>query len=72
MGEESPDSLGKELLLIQSFLAEHKSEAIVGTYDITVLRAIDEVRDRVQKADKDLETINNELSYKEVQVKLGR
>ena len=72
MGEESPDSLGKELLLIQSFLAEHKSEAIVGTYDITVLRAIDEVRARFQKADKDLETINNELSYKEVQVKLGR
>jgi hypothetical protein len=72
MGEESPNSPGKELLLIQSFLAEHKSEAIVGTYDITVLRAIDEVRARFQKADKDLETINNELSYKEVQVKLGR
>ena len=72
MGEESPDSLGKELLLIQSFLAEHKSEAIVGTYDITVLRAIDEVRARFQKADKDLETIKNELSDKKVQAKLGR
>ena len=72
MGDTSPDSLGKELLFIQSFLAEHKYEAIVGTYDITVFRAIDQVRYRLQKADRDLETIKNELSYKEVQVKLGR
>jgi len=72
MGDTSPDSLGKELLFIQSFLAEHKSEAIVGTYDIAVFRAIDQVHVRFQKADKDLETIKNELSYKEAQAKLGR
>ena len=35
-------------------------------------RAIDQVHARFQKADKDLETIKNELSYKEAQAKLGR
>jgi len=71
MGDTSPDSLGKEFLFIQNFLAEHKYEAIFGTYDIAV-RATDQVGYRLQKSDKDLETIKNELSYKEVQVKLGR
>ena len=72
MGDSSADSLGKELLYIQSFLAEHKSEPSAGTYDIAVFRAIDQVRARFQKADKGLETIKNELSYKEAQTKLGR
>ncbi len=72
MGDSSTDCLGKELLLLQSFLREHKSEQKVGVYDMAVLRTIDHVRARFQKADKDLETIKNELSYKEVQVKLGR
>ncbi len=58
-------SLGKEIVLIQKFLREHQSEVSVGIYDITVFKAIDQVRARLQKADKDLETIKNELSYKE-------
>jgi|SRR5260370_12859861 hypothetical protein len=62
----------KEILLIQKFLAEHQSEVKVGTYDITVFRAIDQARARLQKADKDLETIKSELSYKEEQAKLGK
>ena len=66
------NDLVKELLYIQSFLAEHRSEPSAGTYDIAVFRAIDQVHARFQKADKDLETIKNELSYKEAQAKLGR
>ena len=72
MCASSSDCLGKELLLINGFLAKHKFEATVGTYDIAVFRAIDQVHARFQKADKDLETIKNELSDKEVQAKLGR
>jgi hypothetical protein len=60
MGDSSADSLRKELLYIQSFLAEHKSDPAP------------EPTARFQKADKDLETIKNELSYKEAQTKLGR
>ena len=52
--------------------AEHETEANVGVYDLAVLRAIDQVRARLQKADKDLETLRNELSYKEAQAKLVR
>lgn len=71
--DDSPrDTLGKEILLIQNFLREHQSEVTVGIYDIAVFRAIDQVRARLQKADKDLETIRNELSYKEYQAKGGR
>jgi hypothetical protein len=66
------ETLGKEVVLIQNFLKEHQSEVNVRVYDITVFRAIDQVRARLQKADKDLETIKNELSYKEEQAKLGR
>ena len=70
---DSPrETLGKEFGLIQKFLREHQSEVRVGIYDITVFRAIDQARARLQKADKDLETIKNELAYKEVQAKVGR
>jgi hypothetical protein len=44
----------------------------VGIYDLEVFRAIDRARARLQKADRDLETLRNELSYKEEQAKLGR
>jgi DNA-binding winged helix-turn-helix (wHTH) protein len=44
----------------------------VGVYDLAVFRAIDQVRARLHKADKDLETLRNELSYKEEQARLGR
>ncbi len=66
------ETLGKEMIVIQNFLREHQSEVRVGIYDITVFKAIDQVRARLQKADKDLERIENELSYKEEQAKLGR
>lgn len=66
MTDDSPhETLGKEIFLIQKFLREHQSEVNVGVYDIAVFRAIDQVRARLQQADKDLETIRNELSYKE-------
>lgn len=70
--EPAKETLGKELIRIQNFLREHQSEVNVGVYDVTVFRTIDHVRARLQKADKDLETIKNELSYKEEQAKLGK
>jgi hypothetical protein len=71
--DDSPkETLGKEIIVIQKFLREHQSEVTVGIYAITVFRAIDQARARLRKADKDLETISNELSYKEDQARLGR
>jgi hypothetical protein len=71
--QDSPqDSIDKEMLVIQRFLKEHETETNVGVYDLAVLRAIDHVRARLHKADKDLETLRNELSYKEEQARLGR
>jgi len=68
--DDSPhETLEKEIVLIQKFLREHQSEVSVGIYDITVFKAIDQARARLQKADRDLETIKNELSYKEYQAK---
>jgi hypothetical protein len=70
---ESPqDSLGKEMLIIQKFLKSHETEVRVGSYDVEVFRAIDQARARLQKADRNLETLRNELSYKEEQARLGR
>jgi hypothetical protein len=64
---ESPqDSLGKEMLI------SHETEVRAGIYDVEVFKAIDQVRARLQKADRDLETLRNELSYKEEQARLGR
>ena len=71
--DDSPqESLFKEILVIQKFLSEHTTEVSVTEYDIAVFRAIDQVRARLQKADKDLETIKKELSYKEQLAKGGR
>jgi len=70
--EDSPqDSLDKEMLVIQRFLKEHETETSVGVYDVAVFRAIDQVRARLHRADKDLETLRNELSYKEAQGSSG-
>ena len=70
---ESPqDSLDKEMLIIQKFLKSHETEVRVGIYDVEVFKAIDQARARLQKADRDLETLRNELSYKEEQARLGR
>lgn len=71
--EDSPhETLGKDIVLIQNFLKEHQSEVSVGIYDINVFKAIDQARARLQKADKDLEGIRNELSYRESQATAGR
>ncbi len=71
--DDSPhETLGKEIVLIQKFLKEHQSEVSVGIYDINVFKAIDQARARLQKADKDLEAIRNELSYRESQATAGR
>ena len=71
--DDSPqDSIDKEMLVIQRFLREHETETNVGVYDLAVFRAIDQVRARLHKADKDLETLRNELSYKEEQARLAR
>ena len=67
-----PETLGKEVVLIQKFLTDHQSEVNVSVYDIAVFKAIDRVRARLQKADKDLQTIRNELSYKEYETNRGR
>lgn len=66
------ETLGTEVVLIQRFLREHQSEVNVAVYDIAVFKAIDQVRARLQQADKDLQTIRNELSYKENEVRGGR
>lgn len=66
------ETLGTQVLLIEKFLREHQSEVSVGIYDIAVFRAIDRARARLQKADKDLETIRNELSYKGYETNRGR
>ncbi len=71
--DDSPqESLFKEVLVIQKFLSKHAAEKSVTDYDIAVFSAIDQVRARLQKADKDLETIKKELSYKEQLAKGGR
>lgn len=66
------ETLGTQILLIEKFLREHQSEVSVRIYDLAVFRAIDQARARLQKADKDLETIRNELSYKEYETNRGR
>jgi len=71
--QDSPqDSIDKEMLVIQRFLKEHETETNVEVYDLAVFRAIDQVRARLHKADKDLETLRNGLSYKEEQARLAR
>lgn len=66
------ETLGTEIVFIEKFLKEHQSEINVGICDVALLRAIDQARARLQKADKDLETIGKELSYKEYQARGGR
>ena len=71
--DDSPqDSFDKELLVVQKFLKAHETEVSVGVYDLQVFKALDQARARLQKADRDLETLRNELSYKEEQAKVGR
>jgi hypothetical protein len=65
----SNESVSSDLLLIQKFLKEHETEVTVGVYVVTFFRAVDHVRARFQKADKDLETIREALSYKEFQAR---
>jgi hypothetical protein len=72
MDDTPHETLGKEIVLIQRFLKEHQSEVSVGIYDINVFKAIDQARARLQKADKDLEAIRSELSYRESQATAGR
>lgn len=66
------ETLGTEIVFIEKFLKEHQSEINVGIYDVSLLRAIDQARARLHKADKNLETIRKELSYKEYRAKGGR
>jgi len=70
--DSAEDSFAKETLTIQTFLKAHETEATIGIYDLEVFKAIDRARARLQKADKDLEALRNELSYREQQAKLGR
>ena len=70
--DSSGITLRKKMALVQKFLTEHQFEVTVGIYDIAVFRAFDQVRRRLQKADKDLETTRNALSYKEEQSRGGR
>jgi len=70
--DSAEDSFAKETLTVQRFLKAHATETRIGIYDLEVFRAIDHARARLQKADKDLETLRNELSYREEQAKLER
>jgi len=45
------------MLVVQKFLKAHETEVRVGVYDLEVFRAIDQARARLQKADRDLETL---------------
>src|SRR5258708_9320230 len=64
MPDDSPqESLFKEVLVIQKFLSKHSTEESVTDYDIPVFRAIDQVRPRLQKSAKDLETIRKERTH---------
>jgi len=47
-------SFRRFLLVIQRFLKEHETEISAGVYDLALFRAIDQVRVRPHKADKDL------------------
>jgi len=58
------ETLGTDFVLIQRFLHEHQSEISVESYNLRTLRAIDMARARLQKADKDLQVIRNDLSHK--------
>jgi hypothetical protein len=70
---DSPeDSIDKEIVVMQRFLKAHEAEVRVDIYDLEVFKAIDRARPRLQKANGDLETLRNELSYKEEKAKLGR
>jgi hypothetical protein len=70
---ESPqDSLGKEMLIIQKFLKSHETEVRVGIYDVEVFKAIDQARARLQKADRDLETLRNEPVLQGRTCKVGK
>lgn len=66
------ETLGTEVILIEKFLREHQREVNVGVYDIAVFKAIDQVHARLWQADKDLETIKKELSYREYEASGGR
>ena len=70
--DSAEDSFAKETLTVQRFLKAHATETRIGIYDLEEFRAIDHARARLQKADKDLETLRNELSYREEQAKLGK
>lgn len=66
------DSLDKDLRIIQRFLREHEKEPRVGVYDMEVFRAIERARARLRQADKDLENLRTDLSWKEDETSLGR
>ena len=70
--DSARETLGTQVVLIQKFLHEHRTEVNVQVYDITVFKAIDQVRARLRQADRDLQTIRNELSYKEYEPRDGR
>jgi hypothetical protein len=50
----------------------YETEVRVDIYDLEAFRAVDEARTRLWKADRNLETLRNELSYKEVRASLTR
>jgi len=70
--DSAEDSFAKETLTVQRFLKAHATETRIGVYDLEIFRAIDRARARLEKADKGLETLRNEWSYREERKKLGR
>lgn len=69
--DDSPqDSLDKEMLVIRKFLKAHETEVTVGIYDVCSTLLTERVR--LQKADKDLEALPNELPFREKRAALRR
>src|SRR5258707_5417045 len=70
--DDSPqDSFDKELLVVQKFLKAHETEVRVGVYDLEVFRAIDQARARLQKADRDLQTLRKSCPTRKRKQSLG-
>jgi hypothetical protein len=53
------------ILIIQEFLVEHRSEVRVNVYDVPTFRAMDNAESELKAAETDLRKIHEELSYRE-------
>ena len=50
---------------VRLYLTQHQTEVRLDEYDVPTLRALQDSRDELRQAEKDLQVIQDELSYKE-------